>query len=115
MGEEHDLLAAELKSLFNEAVDDFKTDLKDKAKEFLLENAKQFAKYTVLANKAETDEEIDKHRSTLRHLIAQAVAEATKEYMVQTEKAGNLLSKVVGVIGGFVERLTPSIVGKIGL
>jgi hypothetical protein len=111
MSDEWENLKNEVLEILKRGAEDIADDTRDELKDFLKDKAKMIAKEKWRMIKADTDAERAEAEENLKHLYAQVQGEITRLNLATTQRAKDLLGKVLEVGIDAVRRLGPKIFG----
>jgi hypothetical protein len=111
-------MADEWKEIANQALDIFKSSLKDfvdrqDVDQFAKERLEQYAKEWWASRTAATDTERAEHSANLVHLVAQARGEARRLQIAISSEAKDMIGRILETVGGALVKLAPTLLSLI--
>jgi hypothetical protein len=111
-------MADEWKEIANQALDIFKSSLKDfvdrqDVDQFAKERLEQYAKEWWASRTAPTDAERAEHSANLVHLVAQARGEARRLQIAISSEAKDMIGRILETVGGALVKLAPTLLSLI--
>ncbi len=113
-------MADEWKAVADQALDIFKSSLKDfvsnqHVDQFAKERIEQYAKEWWASRTAATDAERAEHSANLVHLVAQARGEARRLQIAISTEAKDVIGRILETVGGVFVKLAPTLLSLIKL